>query len=104
MSSQALKQAIEPVSWNSSCGASLSGIVDEPHPAEANGGQAAAVAVGDIVHVKSFACGLRSGVLRWPAAGRAWPGGAAPRGDERAGKGPGERAERERTLKVQCCT
>ena len=55
MSSQALKQAIEPVSWNRSRGPSLSDIVDEPHSAEADGREPAAVAVGDVVHFESFA-------------------------------------------------
>src|SRR6187551_429392 len=56
--SQALKQAIDPVSWNRIFGPSFD-IVDEPHCTDAYGCEPPAVAVGDIVHVESFPCQRR---------------------------------------------
>src|SRR6185295_11196687 len=53
-SSQALKQAIEPVSWNRMLCAPSSDIVDEPHRSQSHGRQSPAVAVGDVVYFEAF--------------------------------------------------
>src|SRR5687768_12683670 len=68
--SQALKQAIEPVSWKRIFGPA-SDIVDEPHCAEAHGGEPPSVAVGDVVHLESLARERRLGLARRPLLGDA---------------------------------
>src|SRR5687767_4330362 len=83
-SSQALKQAIEPVSWNRSRGASLFDIVDEPHWAEADGREPAAVAVGDVIHLESFAREGLGGLGGGLALGQARGQHAMQRGRARA--------------------
>src|SRR5688572_10856829 len=70
MSSQALKQAIEPVSWKRTLGPA-SDIVDEPHCAQPHGGETPAVAIRDVVHLESLARERCLGLARRPALGDA---------------------------------